>query len=241
MKVRTENYEVVAGNGRSKWLATFETQYDREGKVMTYATYDQQGHLRYLDSPAYDQHRHRLDIQYHFGEQKGQILFPDHIYFSYDSIGRRQKAMIYYDSLRSAKDLYFYGDSDYCLEKLQFNNDTSLAEHHFYRWDRRGNCISDSSVLRYGTWQYLYRYNELSLPVSETYINKTTISTDTMFYDSHGNVSRVERYDGPARKKPEEIYETRYVYDSHGNWIERHDLINGKAKRSSVRRVWYYK
>jgi len=146
----------------------------------------------------------------------------------------------------NAKDYYSKMDYIYdktgVLEKTIDNIDitgTKRKDVTFYRFDKKGNKILDSSITKDRSrlipifFKYYYSNNQIDS-------SEMTFLGGSKSYFKNGNEIKTIVYDIDKGKKTlRNIVTYFYQYDGNGNWIKKMTYINGELADTINRKIFY--
>ncbi|BDD10528.1 hypothetical protein FUAX_29600 [Fulvitalea axinellae] len=131
------------------------------------------------------------------------------------------------------KRVFEYDDQENKITRKQVFP-TSPREVRVSFYDNKQNLIREDiyfpqpSELRQRT---LFRYNSLGQKMEE----RTMSDISTLLYNQQGDVTNITYSDGTRTSVVKYVYK----YDSRDNWIEKHELIDGKAGNFYIRQISY--
>jgi len=159
---------------------------------------------------------------------------------------------------------YDYGFGGSLKDMERFDSDGNLTEKHTYKFDRKGNKVSETWLDADGnedsSWDFTYDKN--GNLVEETWINSEGAPNynRTLFYDNNGNISSQNWYlaFGPSSEwiynydNSNRLVETiaklsdgsqliqKYELDKNGNWIKAVQYNNNLPTYVIEREIEYF-
>lgn len=186
-------------------------------------------HIQYYKS------QNKLDSTMSF--KNDQVIFQEWFYYNKNSLEKIINVVSPNSNPDTTTTEYKYNESGNLIEKntLPFDyrikyvyDSTNLLIGEL--WFKDGE-LYESWVFKYDSLQRITDQISLSLDDSET-------THYRYIYNHMGDEMHIDELDSYNNIIIREYYE--YTYDERGNWIRRHDRIDGKLKRSYFRKILYY-
>lgn len=221
------------------WKGDILSVFNDKGYKVESEMYDKHNKLRGKIIYKYDNKNKRLsrDIYNEYGHITGKYLYV------YDEKGYKT-AYRCYNPKGEIVESWLYNNDDKGREievMHQTPKRSPEMQKYAYKYDNSGNLIELTKFSKNNTpeitWKYVYdkkgQIAELHTFKGENLFRKKVTS-----YDAYNNPIKSQEYDGNGLF----IEETNYQYklDSHGNWTQRIDYVNGFPKMMYEREITYY-
>ena len=212
--------------------AEYYTPKGTEPNVMGYVrciySYDENNIL--IREAMYNEYNKIIQIKTHTYNNSNKIVETQ---FSAPIDGNEEAIVdvnmkVIYDKKENVCAKYVRNDEDYVLEsEIDYNRKKSVKKLKFY--DANGDCSIVKNWHRKGKLKKML----MKLP------NGKTNYVLSYKYDKHGNVTNSSMlYD--CTPEDNLISDFEYEYDSVGNWIVKKEILDGKIRFVTKRKILYY-
>ncbi len=222
---------------------TYRTSYEYyNGLEINNQTIDPKGHI--IEKNEFEYHANnelKQKVTHKYGESKGVIynLYDSHgNIVEYSSIDRMFSTPFSYQH----KYTWQYGTGMYGRLEVRIDKDNSKKEFHYDCENRLKKTINYD---KYGTIlssvEYIYdlQGRDYKLILDGCYVEEER-------YNEHGDIIWYKWYPNywyntsAQDKYKESITTMKYVYDSHGNWVEFRQYRDGVYNLLWIREIEYY-